>query len=272
MSHFMLLFKEYRMIIVAAILVLANIIWYVRNRSQKKKLGEIVLPPNAAQLLTENVPFYNKLNDKNKAIFEARIKDFLAHTTVRGVEVEVDELDRILVASGAIMLIFSFPDWKYNNISEVLLYPNSFDRDFSQDAPQRNVLGMVGDGAMHREMILSKASLHASFSNPADGENTVLHEFAHLIDKADGATDGVPEYLLSKSQVLPWINLVRETINEMRKNGRSDIDFYGSTNETEFFAVVTEYFFERPDKLKEHHPELFSMLEQMFHPPATAKK
>ena len=267
-----MLLKEYRMIIVVAILVLANIIWYVWNRRQKKKLTETTLPPNATQLLTENVPFYNKLNDKNKVVFESRIKDFLAHTTVRGVEVEVDDLDRILVASGAIMLIFSFPDWKYNNISEVLLYPNSFDQDFSQDAPQRNVLGMVGDGAMHREMILSKTSLRASFTNPVDGENTVLHEFAHLIDKADGATDGVPEYLLSKSQVLPWINLVRETINEMRRNGRSDIDLYGATNETEFFAVITEYFFEKPDKLQEHHPELFAMLEQMFHPQATATK
>lgn len=259
------------MIVVAAILVLANIFWYVRHRRQQKKLAETVLPSNATQLLTENVPFYNKLSDKDKALFEARIKDFLAHTTVRGVEVEVDDLDRILIASGAIMLIFSFPDWKYNNISEILLYPSSFDRQFSQDAPERNVLGMVGDGAMHREMILSKRSLRASFSNPADGENTVLHEFAHLIDKADGATDGIPEYLLSKPQVLPWISLVRETINQMRASGHSDIDLYGATNETEFFAVITEYFFEQPGKLKEHHPELFSMLEQMFHPQAAPK-
>ncbi len=100
--------KEYRMIIVAAILVIANIFWYVRHRRQKKKLAETALPSNATQLLTENVPFYNKLNDKDKDLFEARIKDFLANTTIRGIDVDVDDLDRILIASGAITLILSF--------------------------------------------------------------------------------------------------------------------------------------------------------------------
>jgi hypothetical protein len=247
------------------IVVIISIIVFALYRASKKPTPVYELPSNTQQLLETNVPFYNALDPSGKTFFEARIKDFLASVSIRGICVDVDDLDRILVASGAIMLIFSFPDWKYNNISEVLLYPNSFDREFSQDAPERNVLGMVGDGAMHREMILSKSSLHTSFSNPVDGENTVIHEFAHLIDKADGATDGIPEYLLSKVQVLPWINLVRETINEMRKKRHSDIDLYGATNETEFFAVITEYFFERPDKLKEHHPELFAMLEQMFH-------
>ncbi len=261
-----MLLKEYRMIIVAAVLVLANIIWYARNRRRQKMLAETALPPDATQLLTDNVPFYKKLDDAGKALFEARVKDFLANVKIRGVGVDIDDLDRILVASGAIMLIFSFPDWKYNNISEVLLYPESFNRDFGQDGPNRDVLGMVGDGAMHREMILSKPSLRASFASSTDGHNTVLHEFAHLLDKADGATDGIPEYLLARPQLIPWAKLVRETIGEMKERGHSDINLYGTTNEAEFFAVVAEYFFEQPEKLKEHHPELFGMLEEMFHP------
>ena len=255
-------------IIIAAIIILVSLVVYAEK---KKHIKDFKLPVTTRQLLADNVPFYTQLNDKDKALFEARIKDFLANTTIRGVGVEVEDIDRILIASGAIMLIFSFPDWKYNNISEVLLYPESFSREFSQDGPGRDVLGMVGDGAMHREMILSKPSLRASFRSPSDGQNTVLHEFAHLIDKADGATDGMPEYLLSRPQLIPWANLVRETINEMKAKGHSDINLYGATNDAEFFAVITEYFFERPDKLKEHHPELYSMLEEMFHPQTSAK-
>ena len=248
------------------IVVIVAIIGYTLYRTSKKHGPTYELPANTRQLLTDNVPFYNELDDNSKCLFETRIKDFLAHTTVRGVEVEVDDLDRILVASGAIMLIFSFPDWKYNNISEVLLYNDTFNRDFSTKDAERNVLGMVGEGAMHREMILSKRSLRESFKSPTDGENTVIHEFAHLIDKADGATDGIPEYLLSKQLLQPWIELVHRTIQQMTQKGHSDIDLYGATNETEFFAVVTEYFFEKPEKLKEHHPELFDMLNEMFHP------
>ena len=249
-----------------SIIIIVAIIGYVMYMQRRKRISSYELPANTKQLLTENVAFYNDLDNKNKAIFETRIKDFLANTTIRGVGVEVEDLDRILIASGAIMLIFSFPDWKYNNISEVLVYKDAFTEQYSTDGPERNVLGMVGDGAMRREMILSQQSLRASFKNPNDGENTVIHEFAHLIDKADGYADGVPEYLLSKPQIHPWVKMVHETINEMKKRGHSDINLYGATNDAEFFAVVSEYFFERPDKLKELHPELYGMLEEMFHP------
>ncbi|MEO6202766.1 MAG: zinc-dependent peptidase, partial [Nitrospirales bacterium] len=47
--------------------------------------------------------------------------------------------------------------------------------------------------------------------------------------------------------------------------GHSDINPYGLTNEAEFFAVVSEYFFETPVRMKQKHPELYSMLEQIFH-------
>ena len=250
------------LIILIAVIIIAFAIYADR----KKRIHDYKLPANTRQLLSENIPFYNNIDSKNKIIFEARIKDFLAHITIRGIDVEVDDLDRILIASGAIMLIFAFPDWKYNNLSEVLLYKDTFNREYSTDGKERNVLGMVGDGAMQREMILSKPSLRSSFQHSSDGSNTVIHEFAHLIDKADGSVDGVPEYLLSQPYLLPWVNLVHETINEMKKKGRSDINYYGATNDAEFFAVVSEYFFERPDKLKENHPELYAFLDEMFRP------
>ena len=62
--------------------------------------------------------------------------------------------------------------------------------------------------------------------------------------------------------------MVHETIKKMEHQGRSDINRYGATNDAEFFAVVTEYFFERPGEMKEHHPELFNMLSEMFRPQA----
>jgi len=251
------------LIIIAAIIIAALAIYLDR----KRKIRNYQLPPDTHKLLSDNVAFYRDLDSKDQVLFDARVKDFLANTTIRGVDVEVEDLDRILVAAGAIMLIFSFPDWKYNNLSEVLLYKGAFDKDFKTAGAERNVLGMVGDGAMHREMILSKPSLRASFQNPTDGHNTAIHEFAHLIDKADGTVDGVPEYLITRPHLLPWVKEIHERINEMKAKGHSDINLYGATNEAEFFAVVSEYFFEQPDKLKEHHPELYGLLDEMFHPP-----
>ncbi len=240
------------------------------QRKAKEKADDYRLPQNAKALLSANVAFYRALGDADKTAFEERLRDFLSRTAVTGVGgVVVTDLDKLLVASAAIIPIFSFPDWRYNNIDEVLLYHKAFDKEYSQEGDDRNIIGMVGSGAMQGQMILSQPALRASFREPNDGSNTAIHEFAHLLDKADGAVDGVPEYLLSKPYTIPWIKHVHETIAQMKAGGDRDINFYGATNDAEFFAVITEYFFERPHELEEHHPELYKLLEQMFHPAAT---
>jgi MtfA peptidase len=236
-----------------------------KSKGKPARIPERELSPDARKLLTDNVAFFRELDEKQKKSFESRVADFLVSVRITGIGTNVEDLDRVLIASGAIIPIFAFAGWRYNNISEVLLYRDTFSVDYKTDGSERNILGMVGDGAMNRQMILSQPSVRSSFKDPADGHNTVIHEFVHLIDKADGATDGIPEYLLSRPYVLPWINKIHETIREMRDKGHSDINLYGATNDAEFFAVVSEYFFERPDALKTHHPELYAMLEQMFY-------
>jgi hypothetical protein len=254
------------MIVIFVILVVAIISGFSVYAKQRKRVTTYALPADTEQILLDKVRFYRELSDADKTVFKQRIKDFLAHVAITGVDTEVEDLDRLLIASGAIIPIFSFPDWRYNNISEVLLYKGTFNKNYDTDEGERTLLGMVGDGALHREMILSKPSVRSSFANDNDGYNTVIHEFVHLLDKADGATDGIPEYLLGRSYIIPWVKYMHETIQQMRQSGRSDINLYGATNDAEFFAVISEYFFEKPAELKTHHPELYRMLAQMFHP------
>ena len=251
--------------IIAAVLLLIK--W--RSLRRKKQLDAYTLPAGAPALLEAHVAFYRKLDAAQRTRFESRLRDFLARTKVTGVGgVIVSDLDRLLVAASAIIPIAAFPDWQYNNISEVLLYPNTFNRDFATEGADRNVLGMVGNGALNGEMILSQHALREGFASD-DGYNTGIHEFVHLLDKADGATDGIPEYLLTKQYVLPWLTEMHRTMAAMRE-GDTDINPYGATNEAEFFAVVSEYFFEKPEALQEHHPVLFALLSKMFRPGATA--
>jgi Mlc titration factor MtfA (ptsG expression regulator) len=122
---------------------------------------------------------------------------------------------------------------------------------------------MVGTGYMDGKMILSKKALHHGFKNETDKKNTAIHEFVHLIDKMDGEIDGVPEVLLEKQYILPWLDLMDQKIKEINK-GKSDINAYGGTSKIEFFTVASEYFFERPKLLSKKHPELYKLLEQIF--------
>lgn len=233
---------------------------------RKKRIRNFQMPADTQQILLGNVAFYKKLTDDQKKEFESRIRDFLQHVTITGIGTTVEPIDQILIASGAIIPIFGFPGWKYKNISEILLYKDAFNEEYEIEGTDRNILGMVGDGPLQRQMILSQLSVRASFQLPSDGRNTVIHEFIHLVDKADGAVDGVPEYFLSRPDIIPWQKRMHEVMEEMQRNEHPDINFYGTKNDAEFFAVISEYFFELPEELKINHPELYQLLEQMFRP------
>lgn len=214
-------------------------------------------------LLAEKVPFYQQLNEARKKEFEERIQLFLERIKITGVKTEVEDIDRVFIASSAVIPIFNFPGWEYVNLHEVLLYPDSFDHDFAQQGEGRNVLGMVGSGALNHVMILSQFELRQAFSNPTGKTNTAIHEFVHLVDKTDGTIDGIPEFILDKQYILPWLQLMQREI-EMIRESNSDINSYGATNEAEFFAVVSEYFFERPELLQDKHLELYDLLKKIF--------
>lgn len=214
-------------------------------------------------LLEDYVPFYNELDAAGKVEFENRMQHFLATTRITGVNVNVETLDRVLVAASAIIPIFGFKDWEYINLNEVLLYPDAFNETFDQAGADRSTLGVVGTGPYQNIMILSQHELRQGFINKTGKTNTAIHEFVHLVDKTDGEVDGVPEALLSKKYVMPWLDLVHKNIERIQRN-KSDINPYGATNKAEFLAVVAEYFFERPDLLQDKHPELYELLAKMF--------
>lgn len=215
-------------------------------------------------ILTNQIPFYNTLNTKDKRHFEFKVQEFILNMNFTGVHVEVTDEDKLLIASSAIIPIFNFKDWRYNNLDEIILYPNAFNKDFEITGPDRRILGMVGYGFMEGKMILSREALHHGFKNETDKHNTAIHEFIHLVDKADGQIDGIPAVLLEKQYVLPWMQMVMDKITEIRKREHKDINPYGATNQAEFLAVIGTYFFERPKLLKRKHPELYKLLCEIF--------
>ena len=188
---------------------------------------------------------------------------FLSAVKITGVNAIAEDIDKLLIGAGAIIPVYGIPDWQYINLHEVLLYPGAFNQDFDQGGSDRNIAGMVGTGALQNVMIITKWQLRQGFINSNDAHNTAIHEFAHLIDKMDGTMDGVPEIILERKYVQQWKQLMEATITQMKIYG-SDIDMYGATNTIEFFAVISEYFFEQPDLLKVNHPALHEMLVRIF--------
>ncbi|MFC4212029.1 zinc-dependent peptidase [Pedobacter lithocola] len=230
---------------------------------RKKKPAIEPLTETDKQILNDYVGFYQHLDSTDKLRFEQKVAAFFSTVKIEGIELEMTTFDELLIASSAVIPIFGFKDWQYKNLTSVLLYPDTFNSDFQFEGGERNIMGMVGSGYMNGQMILSRSALRQGFSKSAGKENTAIHEFVHLLDKSDGATDGVPENLMSHEYTLPWIKMMHEEMKRIEDN-KSDINPYAITNEAEFFAVVSEYFFEKPELLKDKHPDLYHQLSKIF--------
>jgi Mlc titration factor MtfA (ptsG expression regulator) len=238
--------------------------WWLR-RPWKRRLHIMAQPfPKFWEgILHTRVAYFNALSDKQQDRFRKLVKVFLDETRITGIRTDVDETTRVLVAASAIIPVFNIDDWEYSRLGEVLIYPGSFDHDYRTDGNlPRNTLGMVGTGHLSGVMILSKPALLTGFDITNDEENVGIHEFAHLVDGADGAIDGIPPGV-PPEVAKKWIEWVGQEL-AMSPEKRTHIKDYAYTNEAEYFAVLTEYFFETPGILQKKNPELYRMLVRMF--------
>lgn len=249
--------------ILITLIFIGAIVYVVRFLTTIKKTV-VKQPIVAIEKNITGILFYQTLSVADKPRFLKQINTFLQTVTITAVNTTITDDDKILVAASAVIPMFAFDGWVYPNLEEVLIYNDHFNMDFETEGnEERNIMGLVGTGVYKNKMLLSKAALQQGFNNKTDKSNTAIHEFVHLIDAADGDTDGIPRILMDKQYVLPWINLVHKKLEDL-KEGNSDINPYGYTNKTEFFAVAAEYFFERPDLFEKKHPEMYIQMQRLF--------
>lgn len=245
---------------------LVFVVYQFLRRRTKRRMKVMASPmhPEWEDALVSNVAFFRALNDADKDRFRNMVKVFIDEVPITGIRTDVDELTRALVAASSAIPIFGFDHWEYSGLGEVLIYPEAYGEDYrTDDGVSKNTLGMIGVGHLSGVMILSKPDLLAGFRNPQDKRNVGIHEFAHLVDKADGSVDGIPAGI-PRETVGPWIGWIGE---ELRRDPRTreEIDDYAYTNEAEYFAVLSEYFFEAPDILQKRHPNVYNMMKTMYH-------
>ena len=246
--------------------VVANLVyqWQTARIRRRRAIMREPFPSEWETVLQRDVVFFRVLNPPEQERFRRQLQVFLGEKRITGIQTRLDATTRVLAAASAVIPIFGFPDWEWDQINEVLIYPKRFDDNFQfGDTRGQSILGMVGTGSLNRLMILSKPDLITGFRNATDKHNVGIHEFAHLVDKADGRIDGVPGISLDRQAVGPWVDLMRRKMAEI-ESGKSDINRYALTNEAEFFAVTSEYFFERPGIMRQKHPQLYAALEQVF--------
>jgi Mlc titration factor MtfA (ptsG expression regulator) len=116
-------------------------------------------------------------------------------------------------------------------------------------------------------VVLSWDALGEAGSVAHGGVNVVIHEFAHMIDMADGAADGVPP-LTSRAAREAWTAVFDREYDRFRgrieRGEASSLDAYAAEHESEFFAVASEAFFESPALLRQEFPELYELFAEFY--------
>ncbi len=247
--------------------LIAVVMWLYWNRRKHRDAAVLATPFPASwrELLMHRVAFYRALSSAEQGRFEQRMLLFLARTRVSGIETEVDDLTQVLVAASAVIPIWGFPDWEYPNLREVLIVPEAWQEKYDPEREfaglQGTLLGSVKEFQADQYMRLSKAALERGFRDWQNGENVGLHEFAHVLDHADGRIDGAPALALPPELQTAWADVVQRELARVRR-GSGILNPYAGTNEAELFAVAVESFFEEPHKLAEHHPDLYELLSK----------
>jgi len=177
---------------------------------------------------------------------------------------------QVVIAAHACLLVLEHPGDPYPGLDDILIYPGTFrPRRFSwtPSAETDDPDPTLGEAWNHGVVILAWDSALAGAADPADGQNVVIHEFAHQLDMADGKTDGTPR-LPDATALSSWSAMLERDFERLSREAEAGtqgvLDHYGATDRAEFFAVATEAFFERPAELQQERPELYEALRRYY--------
>ncbi len=247
-------------------------IWLIWKQFKKWQFKNQPFPTEWNEILNTNLPIYSKLPQPLRQQLDHKVKYFIRDKTFYGCDglVVTDEI-RVTIAGQACLLLLNRPTNHYYKLHHILVYPSSFVASRSEQNESGVVshkrTGMLGESWSQGKVILSWDDVIKGANNFSDGQNVVLHEFAHQLDQESGSTNGAP-LLGTQSSYQSWAKVLSkefETLQRQTNSGYGSlIDQYGATNPAEFFAVVTETFFERPVQLRHRHPELFEEMKLFY--------
>ena len=241
--------------------------WFLRKRRRKRLLAEPI-SPIWRRTLQEHFAHYRFLGPAQRTKLENTARIIESETYWEGCGgLELDDRMQILISANAALLVLENQAGYFEHVTSVIVYPAGVVVKDSHrgDGIVAGETPILGQARFRGPIILSWSdALYGS--QQLGARNVVLHEFAHALDMMGGVVDGTPP--MDASLRARWAEVCQheyDTLKSHIENGmRTAIDPYGATNPAEFFAVVTEHFFEQPHVLHDAHPELWEVFADYY--------
>ena len=247
--------------------------WFSERR--RKKLTQAPFPSLWEEIIRHNVAHYCMLAEDERAHLRALIQVFIAEKNWEGAGgLELDDEIRVTIAAQACLLVLGLPHNYYRNVQSIIVYPSTVVPPQRKRGSFENTVGPVeielpilGQAFQQGPVIVVWDAALRGGRHPELGHNVIYHEFAHKLDMIDDAADGTPP-LRDRAEYRDWVLICSREYQRLRhdaaKGRKSFLDAYGATNEAEFFAVATEQFFDQPQLMLEHAPDLYRVLQEYY--------
>jgi Mlc titration factor MtfA (ptsG expression regulator) len=242
------------------------------RRRRRERLRSAPFPADWLGIIGRNAPFYASLPEVDRRELQGHVQVFLAETHFEGCNgLELTDEIKVTIAAHACRLLLHRGADVFPRLVTVLVYPRAYVAKVVEPIESGEVREgeevALGEAWKGGGAIISWDDVRATIRGRNPGQNLILHEFAHILDMEDGASDGTP-VLPNRERYASWVAVMEDEYERLRRDsalGRySVLDYYGAMNPAEFFAVSTEAFFEKPTVLAKRHPELYAELRAFF--------
>jgi hypothetical protein len=242
------------------------------KKRRRNRLASQPFPAEWLTIIERNVPFYRLLPEADQKELQRHIQIFIGEKRFEGCGglTITDEIKVTIAAQACMLLLHRRTDY-YPGLPSILVYPRSY---VAPSVPKL-IGGIVVEGPDVRlgeswrrgSVVLSWDDVRRSAADIHDGHNVVFHEFAHQLDSSGAKGDSSP-VVQDYSTYIAWARILEKDYQKLRhdvsRNNATLLDRYGAVNPAEFFAVVTECFFEKPKELQKLHPDSYNELKNFY--------
>lgn len=222
--------------------------------------------------MTESFAFLACLSASESARLKAMAEAFIATKHFEGVAgLEIDDRIRATIAAQACLLVLELEDGinYYKDWSEIIVYPTQF-------VPQREEMDEFGVVHLVNEPLAGEARLDGpvliSYDDVEAGAghvcyHVIVHEFAHKLDMLNGDANGFPPLhggMSSKAWSEAFSEAFARFCRMVEEDENTLIDPYASESPAEFFAVISEAFFDIPHELNADFPRVYEQLSLFY--------
>ena len=230
------------------------------------------IPLHVWREVVADVPVLAELNHRELHRLRTLASLFLHRKTINGAGgLVVDDVMRATIAAQACLLILNLDLDYFDGWVEIIVYPDPFivTHAVSDESGvvHQDSHALGGEAWGRGPVILAWSDINPQNKKSGRVRNVVLHEFAHKLDMLNGPADGLPP-LHKEMAVGRWsrdFSKVYEKLQyQVEHHHHTVIDPYASVSPAEFFAVVTEYFFESPQLLHNFYPDIYQELTSFY--------